>query len=140
MDWLNISPETGLWGFALSSFLGATLLPGGSEAVLYGLLKLHPETAWPALWLGTLANTAGGMSSWACGRWLARWQTPEPLSRLACVQRWGAPILLLSWTPLLGDALCVAAGWLRLNAGACALYMAIGKFARYWLVAQGALI
>lgn len=62
MDWLNISPETGLWGFALSSFLGATLLPGGSEAVLYGLLKLHPETAWPALWLGTLANTAGGMS------------------------------------------------------------------------------
>ena len=79
------------------------------------------------------------MSSWACGRWLARWQTPERLSRLACVQRWGAPILLLSWTPLLGDALCVAAGWLRLNAGYCALFMAIGKFARYWLVMQGAL-
>ena len=139
MDWLNISPETGLWGFALSSFLGATLLPGGSEAVLYGLLKLHPETAWAALWLGTLANTAGGMTSWACGRWLARWQTPERLARLAYVQRWGSPILLLSWTPLLGDALCVAAGWLRLNAGYCALFMAIGKFARYWLVMQGAL-
>ena len=38
--------------------------------------------------------------------------------------------------PVIGDALCVAAGWLRLGVGSCALFMAIGKFARYWLVAQ----
>lgn len=26
--------------------------------------------------------------------------------------------------------------WLRLGVGPCALFMAIGKFVRYWLVAQ----
>jgi membrane protein YqaA with SNARE-associated domain len=139
MNWLSISAETGLWGFVLSAFLGATLLPGGSEAVLFALLKWHPDALWPALCLGSLANTAGGMTSWACGRWLRRWQSPERLQRLGAVQRWGAPVLLLSWTPLLGDALCVAAGWLRLSAWQCALFMGIGKFFRYWLVTQGAL-
>jgi membrane protein YqaA with SNARE-associated domain len=55
------------------------------------------------------------------------------------VQRWGSPTLLLAWAPLIGDVLCVAAGWLRLNWAACAVFMALGKFARYWLIAQGAL-
>jgi len=32
-----------------SSFLAATLLPGGSEAVLFGVLKLDPQQYWPAL-------------------------------------------------------------------------------------------
>ena len=36
-------------------------------------------------------------------------------------------------------ALCVAAGWLRLHWLPCCLFMAIGKFVRYWLVAQTAL-
>ena len=40
---------------------------------------------------------------------------------------------------LLGDALCLAAGWLRLHWLPCCLFMALGKFARYWLVAQTAL-
>ena len=46
---------------------------------------------------------------------------------------------MLAWAPLIGDALCVAAGWLRLHWLPCCLFMAIGKFARYWLVAQSAL-
>lgn len=139
MEWLNISAENGLWGVLVSSFLAATLLPGGSEAVLFAFLKIHPDQLWPALWLGTLGNTLGGMFSYACGRWLPRWQKFDTLPGHERVQRWGAPILLLSWVPLIGDALCLAAGWLRLNSAASALCMAIGKFARYWLIAQGAL-
>ena len=140
MDWLNISAETGLWGLFASSFLAATLLPGGSEAVLFGLLKLHPEQFWPALLVGTLGNTLGGLTSYACGRWLPSWQKLESLTQRERVRQWGAPILLLAWAPLIGDALCVAAGWLRLNLWACALFIGIGKFARYWLVAQASLI
>jgi membrane protein YqaA with SNARE-associated domain len=56
------------------------------------------------------------------------------LRGLDLVHRYGSPALLLAWVPLLGDPLCVAAGWLRINAGLAALFMAIGKFARYWLV------
>lgn len=143
MDWLNFSTNTALWGFFFSSFLAATLLPGGSEAMLFGLLKLHPNQFWPALALGTLGNTLGGMITYACGRGLPHWRLPEETSPPAQihkrVRQWGTPILVFSWTPIIGDALCLAAGWLRLNPWLSALFMAVGKFARYWLVAQGAL-
>ena len=39
------------------------------------------------------------------------------------VQRWGAAALLFSWLPLVGDALCVAAGWLRLHWLPCTLFI-----------------
>jgi membrane protein YqaA with SNARE-associated domain len=55
---------------------------------------------------------------------------------MAWVKRYGAAVLLLSWLPIIGDALCVAAGWLRLNAWYSALYIALGKFARYWVLAM----
>lgn len=139
MDWLNISAEAGLWGLLISSFLAATILPGGSEALLFALLKLHPEELWPALALATLGNTLGGMTSYAGGRWLPGWRKLEHAKGLPQVRRWGSPILLLAWAPLIGDALCIGAGWLRLDWRACAACMAVGKFVRYWLVAQGAL-
>lgn len=116
-----------------SSFLAATLLPGGSEAVLFAVLKFHPEQFWAALGVATLGNTLGGMSSYLLGRLIPQ---TKPLKGLATVQRWGSPVLLLSWVPLLGDPLCVAAGWLRLNAWWCALFITAGKFARYWVIAM----
>ena len=115
-----------------SSFLAATLLPGGSEAVLFGVLKLHPDQFWTALAVATLGNTLGGMSSYLLGRLLPQ---TKPLKGLATVQRWGTPALLLSWVPLLGDPLCVAAGWLRLNPWWSTLFIALGKFGRYWAIA-----
>jgi len=49
----------------------------------------------------------------------------------AWVHRFGAPILLLSWLPVVGDPLCAVAGWLRLPWLSCLVFMAIGKCARY---------
>src|SRR5688572_6915367 len=121
-----------LWALFLSSFLAATLLPGGSEAVLFGVLKVHPDTLWQALAVATLGNTLGGVSSYIIGRVIPR---KRELKGIVSVQRYGAPVLLLSWVPLVGDALCVAAGWLRINAAWAALYMAIGKFVRYAVIA-----
>ena len=115
-----------------SSFLAATLLPGGSEAVLFAVLKAFPETFWLTLALATVGNTLGGMVSFGMG-WLLP-QTQQ-LKHVEKVRRFGSPVLLLAWVPLIGDALCVAAGWLRLNPWQAALYMAIGKLARYWIVA-----
>ena len=43
--------------------------------------------------------------------------------------------LLAAWLPVIGDPLCVAAGWLRINAWLAALFMAIGKFVRYLAIA-----
>ena len=47
------------------------------------------------------------------------------------VRRWGVPILLLSWLPVVGDGFCFAAGWLRLPFLASSVAIGIGKLARY---------
>ena len=141
MEWLHITAEAGLWGLLASSFLAATLLPGGSEALLFAFLTQYPGELWPALAITTLGNTLGGMTSYAGGRWLPQTkmaETSRGMAHLAGLRRWGSPVLLLAWAPVVGDLLCVAGGWLRLNWAACAAFMAMGKFARYWLVAQGA--
>jgi membrane protein YqaA with SNARE-associated domain len=127
-----LTTDLSLWGLFFSSLLGATLLPGGSELVLAGVMQLHPELLWPALLVGTLGNTLGGMISFGMG-WLLP-QTQQ-LKHVEKVRRYGTPALLLAWTPLLGDALCLAAGWLRLSWWQAAMFMAVGKFARYWVVA-----
>ena len=44
-----------------------------------------------------------------------------------------------AWLPFVGDGLCLAAGWIKLNWIAVTLWSAAGRCARYWLVAQGAL-
>ena len=115
-----------------SSFLAATLLPGGSEAVLFGVLKFNPQQYWPALAVATLGNTLGGMSSYLIGRIVP--QRAE-IKGLNWIKRHGSPALLLAWVPILGDPLCVAAGWLRVNPWLSALFMALGKFARYLVIA-----
>ncbi len=123
---------TSLWTLFASSFLAATLLPGGSEAVLFGVLKLHPDQLWVALGVATLGNTLGGLSSYVIGRVIPQ---RVKLKGLAAIQKYGTPALLLSWVPIIGDPLCVAAGWLRLNPWLSALFIAVGKFARYWVIA-----
>lgn len=127
-----MSETISLWSLFISSFLAATLLPGGSEAVLFGVLKGYPETLWAALLVATIGNTLGGMASFGMGWLLPQTQQLKHVEKL---RRYGTPALLLAWVPLLGDALCLAAGWLRLNPWQAALFMAIGKFARYWVIA-----
>lgn len=127
-----MSESASLWTLFVSSVLAATLLPGGSEAVLFGVLRLHPGQLGAALAVATLGNTLGGMSSYLLGRFIPQKTVLKGLEHL---QKYGAPILLLSWVPIIGDPLCVAAGWLRLNPWLCVLFIAIGKFARYWVIA-----
>ncbi len=135
-----------LWTLFTSSFLAATLLPGGSEAVLFGVLKLHAALFWQALAVATVGNTLGGMSSYLLGRIIpqidrqpapraARWQDAAS----NWTQRYGAPALLAAWVPFIGDPLCVAAGWLRLHWLKVMLFMALGKFGRYLIIAWSAL-
>ncbi|MCC7483773.1 MAG: DedA family protein [Burkholderiales bacterium] len=127
-----MSEEAGLWALFASSFLAATLLPGGSEAVLYAVLRADPGAPWIALAVATAGNTLGGLSSWLVGRLIPR---GEPVKGIETVRKYGAPALLLSWVPLIGDPLCVAAGWLRLDPWRCLAFIATGKFARYWAIA-----
>ncbi len=126
-----------LWGLFISAFLSSTLLPGGSEAVLLALAATESAPRSELLIVASIGNTLGGMTSWGIGRLLA-WRYPaQALSKhdhqraLQRVQRYGAPILLLSWLPIIGDPLCVAAGWLKINPLLSAVCIGAGKAARY---------
>ena len=129
---MAVSEAASLWALFASSFLAATLLPGGSEAVLFGVLKLHPGQFWSAIGVATFGNALGGMSSYLIGRIIPQ---TAAMPGLAAVQKYGSPALLLSWLPFVGDPLCVAAGWLRLDPWLCALFITLGKFARYLAIA-----
>jgi membrane protein YqaA with SNARE-associated domain len=131
----HLGPEGSLLTLAVASFVAATLVPFSSEAVLFGVLRLHPELHWVAIGIATLGNTLGGMTTYLVGRFLA---TRKPLRQVETVRRWGAPALLAAWAPVVGDALCVAAGWLKVNWIAAMAFQALGRLARYWAVAQGA--
>jgi membrane protein YqaA with SNARE-associated domain len=127
-----MSDTASLFSLFISSFLAATLLPGGSEAALFAVIKAYPETLWYALILASIGNTLGGMVTFGMGWLLPQTQQLKHVEKL---RRYGTPALLFAWAPLIGDALCLAAGWLRLNPWQALLFMAIGKFARYGLIA-----
>lgn len=128
-----MDPTLSLSALFASSFLAATLLPGGSEAVLFAILRTHPHLYWAAIAVATFGNTLGGMSSYLIGRFVPH---RGELKALTPVRKHGAPVLLLSWVPIVGDAFCVAAGWLRLNPWLSAMWMGIGKLGRYLVVAS----
>jgi membrane protein YqaA with SNARE-associated domain len=138
---LDLSPyldfSGGPAGLFIGSFLASTLLPGGSEAMLLWELELRPEQA-TLLWsVATLGNTLGGLSSWLIGWWLARRFPNRGLSdtrqrqALQRLSRYGSPALLLSWLPIIGDPLCLAAGWSGVRAIPAILFIGLGKALRY---------
>lgn len=130
----DFSPDTGLWGLFISAFVSATILPGNSEIVMVAVLAKFPNLFWETIVVATIGNTMGGMTSYAIGR-----VVPNKVERkaLSWMRRYGEWALLLSWVPVIGDALCVAAGWLRINPWLALVMLAIGKCARYLVIAGG---
>ena len=132
-----------LWGLFVASFLASTLRPGGSEAVLVALAVADSAPSALLLAVATAGNTLGGMSSWLIGGWLRRRFPERPLRDprtergLRWLGRWGGPALLFAWLPVVGDPLCLAAGWLRIRPVPAAAYIAIGKAARYAVLLAG---
>lgn len=124
----------------LSAFLSATILPGSSEAAL--LLALTQSTINP-LWLifiATIGNTLGATTSWAFGKYL-----PQRLSRKPAsvrfpkwsnlFQSYGKWSLLLTWVPIIGDAIPIAAGLSGMTFLSFAPLVFLGKALRYFVVA-----
>jgi membrane protein YqaA with SNARE-associated domain len=104
-----------------------------SEGALLAYLHFHPEHAALAVAVATVANTAGGMTSYLVGRLIPQ-KTLNPRA-LAWVRRYGAAATFLAFLPLIGDALCLAAGWLRVHWTGTLAFSAAGRFARYVVIA-----
>jgi membrane protein YqaA with SNARE-associated domain len=124
---------TELLGLLGASFLASTVVPLPSEAALYAYLQARPDRLALAVGVATLGNTAGGMTSYLVGRLIPQ---KQPNARaLGWLHRYGAPATFFAFLPLVGDALCVGAGWLRIRWPAALAFMAAGRLARYIAVA-----
>jgi membrane protein YqaA with SNARE-associated domain len=133
-------------GLLLAAFLAATLLPMQSEAALVALLL----ASWPPAALVVVAsagNVLGSMLNWWLGRELLRFQDrrwfPVPPAALARAQRsyrqWGRWSLLLSWLPLIGDPLTLAAGIMREPLRVFVPLVLLAKTGRYLVLAVATL-
>lgn len=119
-----------------SSFLSSTLLPGNSEVVLVAMLLSSVSQPWLLVLIATMGNSLGGLTNVILGRFFplrekSRWQEKA----VGWLKRYGAATLLLSWMPVIGDLLCLLAGWMRISWGPVLFFLCLGKALRYVLVA-----
>jgi membrane protein YqaA with SNARE-associated domain len=115
-----------------SSFLSATLLPGNSEILLVGLLTAGSASPLLLVVAASFGNTLGGITNIIIGRLLPKLKPQRGLdTALGWLNRFGPAALLLSWLPVVGDVLCVLAGWLRMPWGPVVFFLLVGKTVRY---------
>jgi membrane protein YqaA with SNARE-associated domain len=132
-----------LWLLFSTGFLSATLLPGGSEIALVTSLEAAQYPAILLIAIATAGNTLGGMTNYLLGLWLPNRTRPEKRTRFAknshkaleWIHKYGYFALFFSWLPVIGDLLCLAAGWLRMHFLPCFVLIALGKSIRYSLLA-----
>jgi membrane protein YqaA with SNARE-associated domain len=125
------------------SFLAATILPLGSEPALFAMVaRGYPVSTVVAV--ATVGNYLGACTTYWVGRRaasaLSARHTAGARERraTALVSKWGQPVLILSWVPLIGDALVAAAGVAGMPLGAFSFWVILGKALRYVAVAWGA--
>jgi len=134
MEWLV---SLGYLGLFLGSFAAATVLPFSADAMLVAMLALDFDPVISII-VATLGNFLGGLTCYGLG-WLGKWEWIEKLGvkeetllkQKQKIDKWGPIAALLCWVPIIGDVIAVALGFYRAPFWLSALYMFIGKAARF---------
>ena len=117
-----------------AAFGAATILPIASEVPFAYVVIETGERFWPIA-VATAGNYLGACTTYALARIAARRLLPPDSARAshaaAVIRRFGGPALLLTWVPVIGDALVGVAGAARMPFGWFSLWTAVGKAARY---------
>ncbi len=133
----NLVTEFGYLGMFIIAFLSSSIIPLANEVFLAAMPALGYD-----IWLAFLAATAGNYlgsvlnyyMGYKGGQFvLSRYfkVSPERLERAQTLyERWGAPILIMSWTPFIGDPLTVVAGLFQLNLLIFSIWVILGKALR----------
>ena len=125
--------------FAIS-FLSATLLPLGSEALL--LYDISQNYSLTLLWIfATVGNTLGSMVNYWLGlkgeAYLERKghvSVKKMEKARTCFGKYGGWSLLLSWVPIIGNPLTFIAGVLRYDFKWFSLIVFVAKGLRYAVI------
>lgn len=126
-------------GLFFTAFLTATVFPAQSEAVLSALLLSGNQPALLLIGVASAGNILGSVVNWGLGRGIDRFHDRKwfPVKQgmrtraQAWYQRYGRWSLLLSWVPIIGDPLTLAAGIMHERFGIFLLLVAIAKTGRY---------
>jgi membrane protein YqaA with SNARE-associated domain len=126
-----------------SAFAAATLLVLPSEAILLAQIKAGLAPTWALFVAATIGNVAGSAFNWWLGLNARRFEARRwfPFSPQAIesasdrFRRFGLWSLLLAWVPIIGDPLTFIAGVLRVPFRYFLPLVAIGKGARYAILA-----
>jgi membrane protein YqaA with SNARE-associated domain len=135
----NVEDLLSLAGLFTVAFVAATILPAQSEAAVVALLVVGEQSPVLLVIVATIGNVLGSATNWLLGRWVEHYRhrrwfpvSEQALDRAtAWYRRWGRWSLLLSWAPIGGDALTVAAGVLREPFWSFLLLVTIAKAGRY---------
>ena len=130
-------------GLFLAAFAAATIVPAQSEAVLAGLLATRNYAPVILILVAGIGNVLGSVVNWLLGRGVERFREARwfPVSAGSLeragnwYRRYGWWSLLLSWLPIVGDPLTVAAGIMREPFGRFLIVVSIAKFGRYIVLA-----
>jgi membrane protein YqaA with SNARE-associated domain len=135
---LDFLADYGLIGLFIGSFLAATVVPFSADVLLVGMLVADVNSAVALLVVATLGNWIGGITSYGIGR-AGKWEWIERLhvsresleKQKTRIERFGAPIALLTWVPFIGDVFAVALGFYRVKFLPAIFWMLVGKGARF---------
>lgn len=134
-------------GLFLAALAAATVLPMQSEAALVGLLLLDAQPAWLLITVASIGNILGSAINWLLGRFIEHYRDRRwfPVKEAALkkaenwYRRYGKWSLLLSWAPVIGDPLTLAAGVLREPFPTFLLLVALAKIGRYLVLTAATL-
>ena len=125
---------TDYWLLFSSAFISSTLFPGGSEVLFVYYLKQQLSLKWGFLLVAIIGNSLGSIVTYLLGFYIRFGQEKAaekyPKTLLFC-HKWGNIALLLSWLPIVGDVICLFAGWLKLPKTTAFINIVIGKSVRY---------
>lgn len=136
---LELSAYIGLF---VAAFGAATLIPLQSEAAVAAML-LAEQPAAIVIAVASAGNVLGSLVNWLLGRYIERFRHRRwfPLDDRAFARaqtwyhRYGKWSLLLSWMPIVGDPLTLAAGVLREPLRVFLPLVIVAKVGRYWVLA-----
>ncbi|TCT13290.1 membrane protein YqaA with SNARE-associated domain [Tepidamorphus gemmatus] len=136
-----------LLGLFVVALVAATLLPAQSEVALAGLLAAGDQPVVAPVIMATAGNVVGSTLNWLLGRGIEQFRNRRwfPVSERALQRaigwygRWGRWSLLLSWVPVVGDPLTLAAGVLREPFWSFLALVTVAKAGRYMVVTAATL-
>jgi membrane protein YqaA with SNARE-associated domain len=126
----------GLLGFFLAALLAASVLPFPMEA-LVPVMSTRGYSSLGIVLAGTLGGYVGSLANYFLAYrgeewWRARHPTrTRRLDRMhAIFERWGSPLLIFSWLPVLGEVLTLVAGFARVRFAVFTFWTLLGRTLR----------